>query len=372
MTDDCQRHSRYRFHRLALAPLVASNPSQALHGIRDELPATDENLFLRFLLDNGLAPLWHELLSKGDCPAPFSPEGLAELYKAYLSAAASYLRQQHTLGKITDVFAAAAIPHAVFKGVHIRGLIYDNPAVRHACDIDILVARENRVRAIQALLAAGFSFHPEAANISHEGHLATVNAALDLHWDILRPGRTRVDLTDVLLAEKEQFPDHWGLSSEATLFIMLVHPVFTKYSTTPQASLIRMIDLVRWTRSRRIDWDKVASYLERGGVKTAGWITATWLTMLTGISLPESFTNRIKPGKTRAWYLRKWLKNNLPTRLLNYPALVQTGFTLPAHDTWQDAWRATLQVLHEKKEASKKTEDLLQAIDKETSPMRRK
>jgi hypothetical protein len=338
--------------RAALSPLIAADPARSLHDLRDQLRKTDEHGFIRFLQENGLAALWYETLKKCNQTALFSPAGMDELHRFSLAAAAAYLRQQHALHGITGIFEAAGIAHAVFKGAHVRELVYANPAVRTACDIDILIARGDRGKAIRVLTAAGFSFHPDAANISHEGHLTDGSVSLDLHWDILRPGRTRVDMTDVFLAKREKFPNHWGLNSEAMLFVMLVHPVFTKYSTTPQAALVRLVDLVRWVQSQRIDWDAVAVLLEQAGVKTAAWITAAWLAMRTGIALPQSFIARIKPGRARAWYLRQWLKQDLPTRLLNHPVLIQAGFTLPAHDTLADAWRAIRQAQREKKMAA--------------------
>lgn len=361
MTANCQLPTP-AVSRAALSPLIAADPALSLHNLRDELRKTDEHDFIRFLQENGLAALWYETLKKCNETALFSPAAMAELHRFSLAAAAAYLRQQHALHRTTAVFVAADIAHAVFKGAHVRELVYANPAVRTACDIDILVARADRGKAIRALTAAGYTFHPDAANISHEGHLTDGSVSLDLHWDILRPGRTRVDMTDLFLAEREKFPNHWGLSNEAALFVMLVHPVFTKYSTTPQASLVRMVDLVRWVQSQRIDWDAVAVLLEQAGTRTAAWITAAWLAMLTETALPHSFIARIKPGSARAWYLRQWLHKDLPTRLLNHPALIQAGFTLPAHDTLADAWRAIRQALREKKQAEANTRKLLHAI----------
>lgn len=367
MTANCQLPT-LDVSRAALSPLIAADPAMSLQNLREELRKTDEHVFIRFLQVNGVAALWYETLKKYNETALFSPAGMAELHRFSLAAAAFYLRQQHTLHRITAIFAAAGIAHAVFKGAHVRELVYDNPAARPSCDIDILVAKADRVKAIRTLTAAGFSFHLDAANISHEGHLSDGNATLDLHWDILRPGRTRVDMTDVFLAQKEKFPNHWGLNNEAALFVMLVHPVFTKYSTTPQASLVRMVDLVRWTRDRQIDWDKVAEHLEQAGVKTAAWTTATWLAMLTEITLPISFMQRIKPGSARAWYLRQWLQQNLPTRLLKHPTLIKAGFTLPAHDTLTDAWRAIRQALREKNQAEHNTKKLLNEIADHREP----
>lgn len=348
----------YRIHRIALLPLISGNSQQAFNSVKTAGSASEEEQLLKFILQHGLGPLWHKTLKKGNATSLFSAAFTDTLKKVTLFATANYLRQQHSLEKIGDIFGAESIPHAVFKGAHIRELIYSNPALRTACDIDILVSQEDKTRAVKALLAAGLTFHPISENISHEASLADGNASIDLHWDIMRPGRTRIDLTEELLTARQEFSGHWGLNNEATLFIMLVHPVFTKYCTAPQASLVRIIDLVRWIQTRQIDWNRVFDWLKRGGVQTAAWITAEWLELLTGIILPESFVHSIKPSAARSLYLRKWLSHNLSSRLLEYPLLIQAGFTLPAHDRLADAYRAISTLLREKQSAVAKTTKL--------------
>ncbi len=344
-------------HRLALLPLVSEDPSEPLDALKKDIDQSDEQQFLNFILQQGLGPLWHETLHKSEA-SPFSTSFADTLKQATLLAVANYLRQQHTLQKTEAIFRAEFLPHAVFKGVHLREIIYSNPACRPACDIDILVAKSEKTRAIKSLIAAGFTFHPKAENISHEASLADSNIDIDLHWEILRPGRTRIGLTDELLATRREYPGHWGLSQEATLFIMLVHPVFTKYGTAPHASLIRMIDLVRWIQTQQIDWQILLDWLKRGGMQTAAWITTQWLEMLTGITLPETFVSRIRPSAARIVYLRTWISKNLSTRLLNYPLLIQAGFTLPAHDSFKDAVHAVSSLVREKRTAKIKLEKL--------------
>ena len=353
----------YSFHLLALQPLIASNPAQALHHASGAIQHVGEKPFLTFLTNQGLAPLWHETLITTNTLSLFSPAFIGELQQISLHTTAEYLKQQHSLSRINDTLNTQSIPYALFKGAHIRELIYENPAVRSSCDIDILVAKKDKVSAIKALVAAGFTFRPNPENISHEAPLTDGKTSLDLHWDILRPGRTRVDLTDEFLHTRQQRDGYWHLDCNTTLFILLVHPVFTKYSTTDHASLIRLVDLQRWQRTQSIDWKKVLDYLERGGVKTAAWITAVFLNMLTGETLPEPFMQSIRPGTARSWYLRQWLKRNLATGLLEYPLLVQIGFTLAAHDTVTDALLFTRQLLKEKKQAARQTEELLRRID---------
>lgn len=356
------RDNRYRFHRLALSPLLAENPLEALTTVNKSIQPAEQQPFLLFILQNGLGPLWHELLQQNSIRSFFSPEFTRELRNITSHTASLYLFQKTALDKINTIFTKNTIPYAVFKGAHTREIIYPKPALRYACDIDLLVSKAHKIKAITTLMEAGFSFHPVAKNISHEATMTDERVSIDLHWDILRPRRTRIDLTDEFLAAGREFPGYFALGSEATLFILLVHPVFTKYSTAPQSTLLHLVDLLYWIRTQQTDWDKLYEHLERGGVKTAAWITATWLEMLTGTTLPQSFTDRIKPSAARAWYLQKWLKNNLSTRLLNYPVIVQVGFTLLAHDTLPDAWHATQQTLREKKEAEQNTINLLKVI----------
>lgn len=346
----------YKIHRLALLPFVYGDPQQAFAKIKAAAPVEDE--FLAFILQQSLGPLWAGFVERATL-ALFSPAFKQSLQDAKLKAAANYLRQKHALRKITTTFESAAMPYAVYKGGHIREIIYSSPSLRPACDLDILVAREDKVRAIKELLSTGFSFHPDTLNISHEASLSDGYTNIDLHWDILRPGRIRIGITEEFLATREKFSSHWGLSHEATLFIMLVHPVFAKYGTAPQASLVRMVDLARWIQTFQIDWEKLLDWLKRGGVQTAAWITSEWLLMLTGITMPEPFMQRIKPSPLRSLYLRKWLNSNLSSRLHRYPTLVQAGLTLPAHDSLADAWHAIVSLLKAKQTAAADTKKLI-------------
>jgi hypothetical protein len=359
MSESPSTKDPFFFHRIALAPLVTQDPAPVLEQGADLVRNKNRELeFFSFLVRNDLAPLWHKTLHSIDAFHFFSPSFSKNLRQARMIAAANYLKQRHTLHKTGQILADSSIPHAVFKGAHIREIIYQDPAIRPACDIDILIHEQDKQKAVQTLVTAGMVFHPTEENISHEATLQDTTAYIDLHWNILRPGRTRTELTKTFLAETKTFSGHQGLNNEATLFIMLVHPVFTKYSTTPQASLVRMADLDRWLQVQETNWKTVYQYLDQAGLKTAAWITANWLAILTGTTLPASFVKSITPSPLKARYLRHWLTKNLATRLIDHPFLVQTGFTLPAHDTVSDSWRATRQIMRERKAAQQKTREL--------------
>jgi hypothetical protein len=141
------------------------------------------------------------------------------------------------------------------------------------------------------------------------------------------------------------------MSHGATLFLMLVHPVFRKYSTTPHASLVRLVDLAQLLHRHPECVDEAVSMLQTAGLATAGWITLTWLHLLTGDRQAKSLGARLKPGNLRRKYLHNWLATNRSTKLLQRPLWIHLGFTLPAHDTLKDAVRAVRQARRCKHEA---------------------
>jgi hypothetical protein len=352
----------YFLHRLAIKPLLSPSPLEEFKTIATQIQDIEEDLLLDFLSYNMLIPLWCETLSKNDAASLFSENFIDKLKKIAMLITARYMGQQHTLETTAKILQSANIPYAVFKGANIREQIYNNPAVRPSDDIDILVSKADKTNAIKTLVDAGFTFHPDPENISHESTLTKNGVKIDLHWDILRPGRTRIDLTEELLANRKEYANYWGFSNEAELFIMLAHPVFTKYATAPQASIIRLIDLARWIDTNELDWEKIYGWLEKGGVKTPAWVTACWLEMITGKTLPESFIRKIEPSGIKKSYLKNWINKNYSTKFLKKPLLVKALFTLPVHDTIADAIRAVKTLQREKKIAQAETDKLSSII----------
>jgi len=355
-----------QYHKFALSPFVEPTASNCFEVICRELQRPEDS-FVNFIQLHNLAPIWYDILKKNGVESLVGSQVLEMLRRQALQSAANYLLQRQGLNTIKQAFSELNAPYAIFKGAHIRELIYAQQAVRPSCDIDVLVSRADKVRAIKLLSENGYTIKAKAKDISHEVTLASKTVSVDLHWEILRPGRTRVDLTAELLNNSTEYPVYRGLNNEATLFVMLVHPVFAKYTSSDLASLIRMVDLIKWLQLQEIDFEKVYSLLKCGGVKTAAWITCSWLKLLTGIEFPESFVQATQPSPIKRLYLNSWLQRNLVSSLSNYPFLIKTGFTLPAHDNLGDACRATIRLYKEKKHADKNLEDIMQTLNSSKS-----
>ncbi|MEP4484831.1 MAG: nucleotidyltransferase family protein [Halioglobus sp.] len=338
MSRTTNTHAPYQFHRAALQPLLKDTRFE----LSKSLVSKDgESEFLTFLLQQGLAPMWDKALETAE-PCGFSNHFLATLHQARLLATGAYLIQRNRMNDIRTILDGEHMAHAVYKGAAVREKIYSEPALRPAADIDVLIHEDDKIKVVEAFQNSGYVFYGEAKSISHEANLVKGKSSIDLHWDIMRPGRTRVSIVKWLLEEREDCGDFWSFNTEGALMVMLMHPVFTKYSTTPQASLVRILDLVGLLEQTQPDWKKLYAWLERSGMQTAAWITLRWLNLLTGESIAEPVQSSLKPGRAKTKYLNYWLENNFSTRYLDKPAIVKAGFTLPAHDSVGDAVKAVV------------------------------
>ena len=145
---------------------------------------------------------------------------------------------------------------------------------------------------------------------------------------------------------------------------MLVHPVFTKYSTTPHSTLIRIVDMAHWIEIKKLDWEQLDNLLKEAGMQTAAWITLEWLRQLTEAVTPGFFMSKIEPGNLKNIYLKHWIKENYSSKLLGHPLLIQIAFTLPAHDNLLDAIHAMTNLLKAKQTAESEIEYLASTASK--------
>jgi hypothetical protein len=326
--------------------LLAAWPQESAEASPEALARILEHAgpeFVQVLIDSGLASLWHHRSTPLERLERVPPDVMARLRRQRFSDSALYAVQKPCLTQVDTVFTQAGIAYAVIKGAHVRELVYDDPALRPASDIDVLVAPADRVVAAQALIGGGFVMDADPENISHEATFSRGPAHIDLHWDILRPGRTRIGMTAPMLARRVRLKDFFALQDEDAIFLMLVHPAFAKYVSSPHAALTTVADFLFWTATRTVDWTSVSDRLKAAGVTTSAWAVLSWWSMLVDKELPNvppGFIDRLRPGRLRSYYLRQWLARDLPSRWIDKGLLIQAGFTLFLHDHPSDASRA--------------------------------
>jgi hypothetical protein len=319
--------SRLDDYRTALLAAHADVADDALVAALDERAGD----FASFIIDHGLGPLWHERT------------GRAEFHESRMLAEAMFLAQERALREIGPALDAAGIDHVVIKGAANRMLCYDNPAVRACFDIDLLVRPGDRVTAATALVDLGFAALADEVGISRELELTRGDAAIDLHWGLLREGRLGTDLADGMLKRRRKLSGMWMQSSEDALFTLLVHPAFAKHLAGWNMGLHRVADLLCWLRSQAFDWPRVHSMLEDNGVCVAAWAALRWVDLLATGHAPatlESMRADLQPGRLRQTWLDYWLRNDLPDRTSHARWTRLLGFSMFLHDAPGDALRA--------------------------------
>jgi len=319
--------SRLNEYRSAL---LASNPDVPKEALLKELDSGTPQ-FASFIVDHGLGPLWHRRTER------------SEFHASRLAAEAFYLAQEHALKEIDAALEEAGIDYLVFKGAANRLLLYDNPAIRACHDLDLMVRREDRVRAATAMVETGFVAVPEARSIGRELVFTHGDVCIDLHWMLLREGRLRNEVTADMLSRRRRVGDLWMPGADDALFALLVHPAFAKHLAGWDMGLHRVMDVVEWLRTQEFDWRTVHNRLEQNGVQTAAWATLRWLELL---SHPQTFPRLgemmqdVCPGRLRKAWLNAWLCRNLPARTSEMHWARLLGFTMFLHDTACDSARA--------------------------------
>jgi len=253
-------------------------------------------------------------------------------------ARARYASQRCQLSSVGSLFEQTGIDYAVIKGADVREQFYSDPSIRISTDIDILVSEKQKIPAIKRLLDQGFALHARSKSISHECSLVRDGEMIDLHWNVLRPGRLRTPVVEDWLKAHQVHQGIRGLAVEHQLFLMLVHPVMGRYSTTPKASLVRLVELASLLMTAPEAVAPAVNMLRKQGLAAAGWATAQWASWLGVVSAKE-VAEALAPGKVKRAYLQNWLLSNRATRWGIGRQSVPVGYTLAAHDSPGDALR---------------------------------
>lgn len=301
--------------------------------------------YVSFLNRNGLASIVYTHLSKHKGLLQDDDIVREALRPMALASAANYLSQKSTLTKIHKVLDAADISYAVFKGAHVRESAYEQPWLRTTADIDVLVSKKDQSGAIDALRNSGMKYHHNPEVFSHEVTLTNQDTSVDLHWHIMRPGRTRVDMTEILLENCEFANGFWGMNPTATLFVLLTHPAINKYVCSPDASLIKIVDLCLWMMRSDIDHDRLLWLIKTAGMKTAAWSTLYLVNLLTNNQPYPALHEQLLPNYLQRKYIEFWVSKDLPTRYYNHRWLMRTAFSLSLHDNIADMIKAVIQLV---------------------------
>ena len=334
-------HHIYAQQRLALTAVTAAMtavwPNEACAASLRQAGGKEQETFATYLAAQGLAGHWLARLRQNSA---IDESIFCTILRQWEKLGIMrYLAQRRAIAIAEGRFSENGIPYAVMKGAHVRELLYQNPAIRPAVDVDILIARQDRFKATEILTGAGFDLQVDRITVSHEVSLTDKITNIDLHWDILRPGRADDRLAQEMLDRRERCRNFSALRPQDEMFLLLFHPVFTKYLSTPHARLAGVADLFYWGQNLTVDWRELCRLCARHRLTTAAWLVASYVRLLTDTPVFDDFIALMRPGAMKAAWLDHWLRENYSSRFLDRPKLIKFLFTLPAHDRYQDSFR---------------------------------
>jgi hypothetical protein len=221
--------------------------------------------------------------------------------------------------------------------------VYDDPAQRAYCDLDVLVRSRQFEAARAALLAGGFkpvepmarraatlAFAYERTVVSPHGWLIEVHRTLAPH------GQYPVDY-EALFARAESFrfgsvPAR-GLAPEDLLLHLVIHAAKSQFSNI-EPKHVR--DVARLVARRPMHWAMFERLARAAGCSAAAWVWLSAAAKIDGAPIPEEVLRRIRPAAARRGWLGLWLtrerfpllrRPGLPgwlRRLLLAPALIDS------------------------------------------------
>ena len=200
---------------------------------------------------------------------------------------------------IAGVLQKADIPYAVLKGAHLAYSYYDRPEERLFADMDILIAPEDRRRAVN-VLGQNFTlrfYRPfiKERPLTHYNDTIVVDGyELDLHFDFSPYHRYPLNIKE-FLANTEPFYINGrplpGLAPEYLLTNLAIHALKGYYEIT----LKHLKDVAMVALKRQIDWQKLYNLLADAGAVYGSYYYFLAAKRQAGAQIPQEFMAKLKP-----------------------------------------------------------------------------
>lgn len=146
--------------------------------------------FLELATNHHVLPLVYRALKS----APFlPPEVHAQLRAAHLPIVAHNVRAIALLQRLQQRLEAQGIQLIPVKGPALAMLAYGDVALRQFEDLDLIVRREDLLRAVDLLERDGYALRELSASVDRPRYVATLQ-----NWSLEKPGSPPLDLKPVL------------------------------------------------------------------------------------------------------------------------------------------------------------------------------
>lgn len=266
-----------------------------------------------------LAPLLYVALRESAAPVAT----LARLRSAWMAAERQQLLAGRQLTEILEAFATAGLAAIVLKGPALASEYYADPALRPFTDLDLLVRRRDRERAIEVLAGLGYVHGSPGRSLGYEldhapaAYFVTPSDAarlpVDLHWELVcHPGGSRAaELTAEEIWARARPTTRggesgWTLAAEDLLIYLAAHFAIHHAFAGPLWQLD--LALVLGRHGATLDWDAVVTRSQRWRAGAAVYFAVRSIADQLGVAAPMSTLTPLRPGRGRVAVMNRLLQ----------------------------------------------------------------
>ena len=121
------------------------------------LSSADWDRILALASGHKVMPLLHHRLKALGADRSIPSDVVQRLREAYWASAGTNIRLYHGLANVLDALQDGGMPVVALKGAHLAPIVYGNVALRPMMDVDLLIRRQDLVRAGEGLLEMGYA-----------------------------------------------------------------------------------------------------------------------------------------------------------------------------------------------------------------------
>jgi len=279
---------------------------------------------------HGVLPLIDRQIGRLGLAAGLPPEVVAGARKAACASALRTATLLSAAARATRALAGAGMAPLVLKGAHLARTLYPEPGLRPMSDVDLLVARQEMPRAVEALSTIGFA--PAATLGSLDYYLAehfhlplhdpSGKLCLELHFDLIDRYSAR-ELDGRVLAASSRPLDAADpglgrvLEPTANLLYLALHAVkhapltpllvgradfaALAFARATACRLVWYVDLAELAARGDIDWERLRATASAAGVEELVGASLAASAALLG---PEAFAGAealVRPRRVPHW-----------------------------------------------------------------------